>query len=174
VSERANGREINIRNVADDDLSAVGAILNREIAESPYVYAEVPVTLDERREWLNSHRASGLPVVVATRSDAPNVVLGWGALSPYRPSGGYRFTLEASVYVDPSAQRQGLGARLLGQLCDEAGKRETHALVASIDSENLPSIALFVRRGFREVARLEEVGRKFDAWRTQLLFLRRV
>ena len=169
-----DARELNIRDVADDDLTAVAAILNREIAESPYVYADAPVTLEERQEWLRFHRAAELPIVVATRPDAPLGVLGWGALSTYRPSGGYRFTLEASVYVDPAAQRQGVGARLLSRLCDEARKREMHALVASIDSENAPSIALFARHGFREVARLEEVGRKFGAWRTQLLFIRPV
>jgi L-amino acid N-acyltransferase len=175
VPERvSDGREINIRETTDDDLSAVGALLNHEIATSPYVYADVAVTLDERRGWLKLHRACGLPVVVATRSDVTTGVLGWAALSPYRPSGGYRLTVEASVYVDPSAQRQGIGTRLLARLCDEARARELHALVASIDSENSPSIALFVQQGFREVARLPEVGRKFGAWRTQLLFLRPV
>ena len=175
MKERANdGREINIREAVDDDLAAVAAILNREIAESPYVYADVPVTLDERRAWLKSHQASGLPVLVATPSGAPEVVLGWGALSPYRSSGGYRFTLEVSVYVDASAQRRGIGSRMLARLCDGARQREMHAIVASIDSENAPSTALFGQHGFREVARLEEVGRKFDVWRTQLLFLRPV
>ena len=168
------GREITIRDAADDDLTAVAAILNREIAESPYVYADVPVTLGERRDWLTSHRAAELPVVVATPPDGSGVVLGWGALSMYRPSGGYRFTVEASVYVDPSAQRQGIGGLLLSHLCDEAREREVHALVASIDSENSPSIALFERHGFREVARLAEVGWKYGAWRTQLLFIRAV
>jgi phosphinothricin acetyltransferase len=175
VTERADdGREINIREAADDDLTAVAAILNREIAESPYVYADVSVTLDERREWLESHRIAELPVVVATPAVGSNTVLGWGALSVYRPSGGYRFTVEASVYVDPTAQRRGIGARVLSYLCEEARKRDMHALVASIDAENSPSIALFERRGFREVARLNEVGWKFGRWRTQLLFIRAV
>ena len=175
MTERAsNGVEFNIRDATDEDLTAVAAILNREIAESPYVYADVPVTVDERRDWLSSHRAAELPIVVAASGDGTGGVLGWGALSVYRPSGGYRFTVEASVYVDPSAQRRGLGTRLLSLLCDEARKREMHALVASIDSENLPSIALFERHGFREVARLDEVGWKYGAWRTQLLFIRPV
>jgi phosphinothricin acetyltransferase len=173
VTEGANdGREISIRNATDDDLTAVAALLNREIAESPYVYADVPVTVDERRDWLASHRAAELPVVVATPSNTHKIVLGWGALSVYRPSGGYRFTVEVSVYVDPSAQRKGIGARLLLHLCKEARTRELHALVASIDSENWPSIALFARRGFREAARLNEVGWKFGAWKTQILFVR--
>ena len=38
-------------------------------------------------------------------------VVGWAALSPYRPSSGYRFTAELSVYVarGRSAARNGLG-----------------------------------------------------------------
>lgn len=47
-----------------------------------------------------------------------------------------------------------------------------HAIVASIDSENAPSIALFERFGYVEAARLTEVGRKFERWRTQLLLLK--
>jgi len=175
VRDRASdGREIAIRDAADDDLAAVAAILNREIAESAYVYADVPVTLDERRHWLQSHRDAALPVVVATPPDGSGVVLGWGALSAYRPSSGYRYTVEASVYVDSASQGRGIGGRLLSCLCDEARRREMHSLVASIDSENSPSIALFERRGFREVARLDEVGWKYGAWRTQLLFVRAV
>jgi L-amino acid N-acyltransferase len=147
-------------------------MLNQQVLESPYLYMETPVTLDNRREWLASHRAAGLPIVVAADANRRDSIIGWGALSPYRPSSGYRFTAELSVYVAPAEQGRGIGGRLLSSLCDEAGTRGLHALVASIDSENAPSIGLFERRGFREVARLAEVGRKFDRWRTQLLLLR--
>jgi L-amino acid N-acyltransferase len=164
--------QISIREAADADLPAIAAILNDEIASSPYVYAETLVTLEERRVWLASHIGEGLPVVVATSSQDAGQVLGWAALSPYRPSTGYRFTTEASVYVASVAQRRGIGGQLLSFLCDEAARRQQHALVASIDSENAPSITLFERHGFAEVGRLAEVGRKFERWRTQLLFLK--
>jgi L-amino acid N-acyltransferase len=166
--------QISIREALDADLPAIAEILNEEIAASAYVYAETPVTLEERRVWLASHVATGLPIVVATSSQGDDRVLGWAALSPYRASAGYRFTTEASVYVASFAQSRGIGGQLLSFLCDEAQRREQHALVASIDSENAPSIALFERHGFAEVGRLVEVGRKFERWRTQLLFLRLV
>jgi phosphinothricin acetyltransferase len=169
--ESRNGNEISIRAATEADLVSVSEILNAEIAASPYVYAETPVSLDERRAWLALHSAANLPIFVATETGDGSRVVGWAALSVYRPSSGYRFTTEASVYVAPFAQGRGIGRRLLARLCDEARDRERHAIVASIDSENEPSIALFAREGFREVGRLEGVGRKFDAWRTQLLFL---
>ena len=170
VTQSRNGNEISIRAATDADLVFVSDILNAEIASSPYVYAETPVSLDERRAWLAVHAAANLPVFVATEADSTKLV-GWAALSAYRPSSGYRYTTEASVYVAPLAQRRGIGRQLLSRLCNEARARDKHAIVASIDAENAPSIALFEREGFKEVGRLEGVGRKYDAWRTQLLYL---
>jgi len=163
---------ISIRDAADADLPAALEIFNREVVASPYLYVETPVTIDDRRKWLDQHRVANMPVLVATEPDEPAQILGYASLSPYRPSSGYRFTGEVSVYVAPFAQRRGIGSRLLSSLSDEAQARGLHALVASIDSENAPSVALFERRGFAEVARLVEVGWKFGQWRTQLLFLR--
>jgi phosphinothricin acetyltransferase len=147
----------------------MAAILNHEIAVSPFVYAEEAVTLDERREWLAAHRSADMPVLVAT----DGAVLGWASLSPYRSSSGYRFTAEASVYVAEWARRRGVAAQLLTALFDAPASHGFHAIVASIDAENSASVALFEAFGFSEAARLQEVGRKFEAWRTQLLFLRR-
>lgn len=160
---------ISIRDAEDVDLAAMVAILNQEIAASPFVYADEAVTLDERREWLAAHRAGDMPVLVAV----DGALLGWASLSPYRPSNGYRFTAEASVYVGESARRRGVAAALLTALFDAPESRRFHAFVASIDAENSPSLALFERFEFSEAARLPDVGRKFDGWRTQLLLLRK-
>jgi L-amino acid N-acyltransferase YncA len=160
---------ITIRDAAERDLPAIAVIFNLEIAESAYVYAEAPLTLDDHRSWLHMHQSASLPVVVATDLGDTTEVLGWAALSPYRAASGYRFTLEASVYVARGSHRRGIGRRLMDALEDWARARGVHAIVASIDSENTPSIALFERFGYVEAARLREIGRKFDRWRTQLL-----
>jgi phosphinothricin acetyltransferase len=161
---------IGIRDATDADLPFVLSILNPHIVDSPYVYAETPLTLDERRQWLATHHAAGLPVIIA--HDERNGSLAWASLSPYRPSSGYRFTVEASVYVDPRFQRRGIAAALLSSLEDRARGNGIHAIVASIDSDNAGSLTLFERQGYVEVARLPEVGRKFNEWRTQLLLLK--
>lgn len=166
TSEARRG-QIRIRSAEEDDLPAMTAILNHEIAVSPFVYAEEAVALEERLAWLAEHRTGNMPVLVATDDE----LLGWASLSPYRASSGYRFTAEASVYVAESARRRGVAAQLLTALFDAPAARRFHAFVASIDAENAPSIALFERFGFSEAARLPEVGRKFGAWRTHLLLL---
>jgi L-amino acid N-acyltransferase len=159
---------IGIREAADADLPSVVEILNAEIAGSPYLYMETPITLGERLKWLGVHRAAGLPVLVATLGDE---VVGWASLSKYRPSSGYRFTAEMSVYVRGDAQRRGVARKLVSTLHEWAARNHVKSIVASIDSENEASIALFERFGYAEVARLPDVGRKFDSWRTQLLLM---
>ena len=46
-------------------------IFNHEVVESPYLYVETPVTLDDRRMWLDQHRAANLPVSSPPRLDEP-------------------------------------------------------------------------------------------------------
>ena len=162
---------IGIREAADADLPLVVDILNSEIVESPYLYMEKPITLGERLKWLQAHRTIGFPVRVATIDDA---VVGWAALSRYRPSSGYRHTAEVSVYVDRRAQRRGVARALVSSLHEWARSAGLHAIVASIDSENRASVALFEHFGYLQVARLPDVGRKFEQWRTQLLLQRSV
>ena len=162
---------IAIRDATDADLPLMVAMLNREIAESPHVYAESPVSVDERRGWLASHRAASLPVIAAVEPGRSDEILGWAALSPYRASSGYRFTAELSVYVDPLVHRRGIGTQLIARLLEIARTRGLHAVVGSVDAGNDASIALLERFGFVEAARLPEVGWKFGRWRTQLLVL---
>ncbi len=173
VAHASSGPEtaIGIREATDADLPSIAEIFNVAVVASPYVWMDTPVTLDERRAWLEVHRASGLPVLVATEGD---IVIGWASLSVYRPASGYRFTREASVHVAERARRRGVARALVEALLGMARERGVHTIVASIDSENAASISLFERVGFREVARLPEVGRKFGLWRTQLLLLRAV
>jgi L-amino acid N-acyltransferase YncA len=160
-----------IRDAADADLPAIVDMLNVEIAQSLYVYAETPVTLDERRVWLETHRAANLPVIVAA-NEADAAAVGWGALSPYRTSSGYRFTAELSVYVSRAMQRRGTGSAIVQELIARAEARGIRAVVGSVDAENTPSLDLLGTFGFAEVARLPAVGYKFGQWRTQLLVLR--
>jgi phosphinothricin acetyltransferase len=158
-----------IRDATGADLPAIVDMLNVEIARSPYVYAEIPVTVEERRAWLAAHREANLPVLVA-ENDA--VVAGWGALSPYRPSSGYRFTAELSVYVARGTQRRGTGSAIVAALIARAASQGIRAIVGSVDADNSPSLRLLEKFGFVEAARLPSVGYKFGQWRTQLLVLR--
>lgn len=53
--------------------------------------------------------------------------------------------------VAPDAQRQGLGARLLQALLDEAARRRQRTVSLEVRADNDPAIALYERFGFRRM-----------------------
>jgi phosphinothricin acetyltransferase len=75
--------------------------------------------------------------------------------------------------VDERHHGQGVGGALLEALIAEAPRRDIHVLVAAVDADNAGSIAFHRSLGFAEVARMPEVGRKFDRW-LDLVLLQRV
>jgi len=102
------------------------------------------------------------PFIVA---DVDGAVMGYAYAAPYRARPAYRFTVEDSIYIDPTAQRRGIGRALLARLLAEAEAADFRQMIAVIgDSANTPSIALHAALGFRMVGTFEAVGYKFDRW----------
>ena len=52
------------------------------------------------------------------------------------------------VAVDPSLQRSGIGAALVGWACDEAGRRGAAVVRLEVRATSQPAIALYERFGF--------------------------
>lgn len=100
-------------------------------------------------------------------------VLGWAALSPVSKRHVYRGVAEVTVYVGENARGQGVGRSLLEALIDESEQNGIWTLQASIFPENIASIKLHLRCGFREVGRRERIAMQNGVWRDTLLFERR-
>jgi L-amino acid N-acyltransferase YncA len=108
--------------------------------------------------------------LVAERDGA---VLGWAALSPVSERCCYAGVAEVSVYVAPEAQGQGVGRALLERLVADSEAVGLWTLQAGIFPENLVSVALHQRCGFRVVGRRERLGELRGEWRDVLLLERR-
>ena len=152
---------IEIRAARATDAAGNLAIENDAIASTTSISTDEPRTLDDQRAWLDAKRAGGLPVLVAADGDA---VAGWSSFGAFRPYPGYRFTVEHSVYVARTHRRRGLALRLMRELIGDARARGLHAMVGAVDATNDASIRLHEELGFREVARMPEVGTKFGCW----------
>lgn len=100
-------------------------------------------------------------------------VLGWAALSPVSKRHVYRGVAEVTVYVSESARGQGIGRVLLDALINESEQNGIWTLQASIFPENVASVQLHLRCGFREVGRRERIAMLNGVWRDTLLFERR-
>jgi L-amino acid N-acyltransferase YncA len=100
-------------------------------------------------------------------------VLGWAALSPVSKRHVYRGVAELTVYVREDARGQGIGRLLLEALIEESERNGIWTLQASIFPENVASVQLHLRCGFREVGRRERIAMLNGVWRDTLLFERR-
>jgi phosphinothricin acetyltransferase len=158
-----------IRDATEADLPRILAITNDAILHSTAVWHLVPETLETRHAWFAARRARGFPVLVAEQDGA---VAGFASYGDFRPFAGYAATVENSLYVDPAAQRRGVGLALLQGLVAHATAAGLHTMVAAIEAGNAASIALHARLGFTQVGRMPEVGRKFDRWLDLVLMQR--
>src|SRR6266545_7709208 len=100
-----------LRAATPADLAAINDIFNHYVRTSPFVYALEPIPMDERQQWFASHGGVH-PILVA---EAEGQVIGWGSLSTFNARGGYRRTVEDSVYVHPEHMRRGGRAGAAGR-----------------------------------------------------------
>ncbi len=96
-------------------------------------------------------------------------VLGFATYFQFRGGPGYAHTMEHTVHLDHTARGHGLGRALMGALETHAHDAGVHSLFAAISGENADGIAFHTRLGYRETARLGEVGWKFGRWHDLVL-----
>lgn len=152
---------LRVRDAVEADLPSLTAIHNTAVRTTTAIWDEEEVTEEDRLAWWRARTAVGHPVLVA---EVDGAVCGYGTYGPWRPRSGFRLTVEDSVYVDAAAHRRGIGRALLTALVERARAQGLHRMVAMVESENLPSIALHQQEGFRIVGHLPEVGQKFGRW----------
>lgn len=91
-------------------------------------------------------------------------LLGFATFFQFRNGPGYAKTVEHSITLAPQAHGQGVGARLLDALCDEAKRYGAHSIFAGVSGENPKAVTFHHKQGFHHVATLKEVGFKFNRW----------
>jgi phosphinothricin acetyltransferase len=100
-------------------------------------------------------------------------LLGWVAAAPVSGRHAYAGVVEHSVYVAPTARRRGVGTALLQALIDSTEAAGIWTIQSGIFPENIASIRLHQRKGFRVVGTRERIGRWRGLWRDVVLVERR-
>lgn len=152
--------QVHIRPAVVEDCPAINDIYNHYVLHDTCTYQTEPDSLADRQAWLARHGGPH-PVLVAEQGER---VVAWGALSPFHPRAGYRFSVEDSIYVRKDCQRRGLGRLLLGELVSAAHELGHHTIIALISADKSGSVALHDEFGFVLTARLREAGYKFETW----------
>lgn len=144
------------------DAAPIAAIYNVEVVSSTATFDLVERSIDDQREWLANR--SGAFAAIAAVDGATKQVVGFAALSPYKPRAAYNTTVEDSVYVDRDVGGRGIGALLMRHLIDTARSSGFHSIIARIEAGGTASRALHTSVGFELVGIEREVGRKFGRW----------
>jgi phosphinothricin acetyltransferase len=153
---------VTIRPATPADIPAITRIYEHAVRHGT---ASFELEAPDEAEMLRRMRAlvdDGFPYIAA---EVDGRLAGYAYAGPYRPRRAYRFSVEDSIYIDPSAQRRGVGRALLEHLIEDCERRGFRQMVAVIgDSAQTPSIELHRAAGFRMVGAVENVGYKFDRW----------
>jgi L-amino acid N-acyltransferase YncA len=156
-----------VRPAAPRDIPAITRIYAHAVQHGTASFElESPDEAEITRRY-NTLRDGRFPFLVAELDGA---VAGYAYAGPYRARPAYRFTVEDSIYIDPTMQRRGVGRALLERLLVEAEKEGFRQMIAVIgDSNQTPSIKLHEVLGFRMVGTFEAVGYKFGRWLDSVL-----
>lgn len=152
-----------IRRAEHKDLKALLDIYNYEVEYGISTLDLHPKTTEEWEKWFCAHNVENHPLLVA---EVDGQTAGYASLSSYREKEAYRSTVELSVYVGVPYRRQGIAARLMEVILDEAKRdKDTHMVVSVITAGNEASVRLHEKYGFSFCGTIHEVGVKFGEYR---------
>jgi L-amino acid N-acyltransferase len=160
-----------VRRARAVDAGCIAAIWNVEVQTALTITHTEPRSLEAQRAWLAGHDEAH-PVVVAVSEMDDRDVLGYGALSPYRPGAAFRGAVEDSVYVRRDARGHRVGALLLAHLLERARTAEHRTVLARIVSDNVASIRLHEGQGFERVGLERRTALKFGRYLDVVLLQR--
>lgn len=106
------------------------------------------------------------------------MVVGWVACTAVSARSAYAGVVEHSVYVAPAAQGRGIGGLLLAEFVASTEEAGMWTIQSSIFGENVASLRLHERCGFRVIGTRERiakasVGPAAGMWRDTVLIERR-
>lgn len=151
-----------LRNATHADLLTIQSIYAHWVTHGTGSFELDPPTLVEMGNRRADVLSKGLPYLIA---ESAGVVHGYAYANWFRPRPAYRFSVENSVYVHPTACRSGVARLLMTELitrCEQAGARQMIAVIG--DSANAGSVGLHAAMGFRHIGTLQSTGWKFGRW----------
>ena len=122
-------------------------------------------------DWETWHKKQ-LPTCRLVAKEGGQVV-GWAALSPVSARAVYAGVAEVSIYVGAASRGHHVGYSLLAALITESERNGIWTLQASIFPENVASVQLHLRHGFRQLGWRERIAKLHGVWRDTVILERR-
>lgn len=150
-----------IRAAQPEDRGALTEIYNHYVINTHATFDVAPFTLETRTPWFEQFDGVRHQCWVALDESS---LIGYACSMPLKPKAAYATSVEVSVYVKNGLGGRGTGHLLYDRLFAELASQDVHRAYALIAQPNDPSMKLHRAYGFKEVAQLNEVGRKFDRY----------
>jgi phosphinothricin acetyltransferase len=102
-----------------------------------------------------------------------DIVLGWAALSSVSVRQVYKGVAEISIYIDTDFNGRGIGSQLMEKVIQSSEENGIWTLNSSVFPENIATLKLHEKFGFRIIGFKEKVATLDGKWRNTVLLERR-
>lgn len=101
-------------------------------------------------------------------------IVGWVALSPVSRRPAYAGVAEYSIYIAENSRGTGVGKQLMARLIELSEAKGIWTLQASTFPENIASLKLQEKFGFRVVGTRKKIAQQHGVWRDTIITERRI
>ena len=154
--------DLRARLASPRDAASIAAIYNQGIDDRVATFETQARSAADVAAWFDGVH----PTVVV---ESAGRIVGFASTSAYRPRACYAGIAEASLYVERSFRRRGVGAAAMRALLAEAERAGFWKLVSRVFLDNQASRALIAASGFREVGIYKNHGKLDGVWRDVLI-----
>lgn len=152
--------DVRIRLARESDAAAVAAIYRPVVEKTAISFETVPPSPEE----MGRRIAEAFPAYPWLVCDIAGAVVGYAYASRHRVRAAYRWSVDTSVYVDPSRRRSGIGRGLYLSLFAVLAAQGYFNAFAGITLPNPASTGLHESMGFVKIGVYHRVGYKLGAW----------
>lgn len=145
-----------------EDLEKIVDIYNQSIPGRLATADLEEISVESRVDWFKAHNPNTRPLWLIKDNEE---VLGWISLSDFYGRPAYSKTAEVSIYLDNSAQGQGLGQKAIEFVESNLETLGVTTLLSFIFGHNKASLNLFKKNGFEEWGHLPQVALMDDVER---------
>ena len=157
----ATSTDVHVRPAIIDDAVAIAQIYNHYIRNTVVTFEEAAVDSGDIAARMQAVAKAELPWLVAEQKGH---VLGYAYASTWSARAGYRYSVEVTVYLDPTRGGMGIGTALYGALLPILKTGGIRNVIGGIALPNVGSVALHEKFGMRQVALYKNIGVKFGEW----------
>jgi L-amino acid N-acyltransferase YncA len=150
-----------VRSATAKDADVIAQIYSYYIRHTVITFEEEPVSAETMAARVADVQKASLPWLVA---EVEGALAGYAYANKWKARSAYRYSVEATIYLQHGQKRRGIGKRLYLELLSLLREQGIHVVIGGVALPNEASVALHEKLGFERVATFRQVGFKHDRW----------